>query len=185
MRIWSAIRVIVIDRAFAIAALAAAGSAVLLYEIRGLEAVRTALRHDVRVFTLLFMFVPSVLLLASFVEVMLPRALVERWLGVGSGLKGIVVSSLAGMFTPGGPFLAFPLVLALYRAGADWAPLIAYVTAWSMNSVARILVFEIPFVGVQLPAVRLLACFALPPIAGYTARWIATLYRPPPESPRR
>ena len=135
---WSAVRLIVVDRAFLIAALAAAGSAALLYEIEGGDAVRAALRDDIRVFTLLVVFVPSVLLLASFVEVMLPKSAVERWLGVGSGFKGIVVSSLAGMFTPGGPFLAFPLVLALYRAGADWAPLIAYVTAWSMNSVARV-----------------------------------------------
>ena len=153
---WQAVRAVVVDRAFVIA----------------------ALDDDKRIFVLLVMFVPAVLLLASFVEIMLPKSVVERWLGAGSGVKGIMVSSLAGMFTPGGPFLAFPLVLALYRAGADWAPLIAYITAWSMNSVTRLLVFEIPFVGVELPMVRLIACFALPPLAGLTARWISRVYKP-------
>ncbi len=182
---WQAVRVVVVDRAFGIAAFAAVGSAALLFEARGADAVRAALDDDARIFMLLVLFVPAVLLLASFVEVMLPRNMVERWLGAGSGIKGIMVSSLAGMFTPGGPYLAFPMVLALYRAGADWAPLIAYITAWSMNSVARILVFEIPFVGVELPMVRVLACFALPPIAGLTARWISRYYKPPPGGPPR
>jgi len=182
---WQAVRAIVVDRAFAVAAVAAAGSAVLLYELKGMDAVRAALDEDARIFGLLVLFVPAVLLLASFVEIMLPRSVVERWLGAGSGIKGILVSSFAGMFTPGGPYLAFPMVLALYRAGADWAPLIAYITAWSMNSMARILVFEIPFVGVELPTVRLLAGFALPPLAGLAARWISRYYRPPPEGPAR
>jgi len=181
---WQAVRAVVVDRAFLIAAVAALGSAALLYETRGVEAVRAALDDNGRIFTLLIVFLPAVLLLASFVEVMLPKSVVERWLGAGSGVKGILVSSLAGMFTPGGPYLAFPLVLALYRAGADWAPLIAYITAWSMNSVARMLVFEIPFVGVELPMVRLIACFALPPVAGLIARWISRVYKPPVGDPR-
>ncbi len=180
-----AVRAVVVDRAFLIAALAAVGSAALLYEIEGGDAVRAALDDNARIFTLLVLFVPAVLLLAGFVEVMLPKGVVERWLGAGSGFKGIMVSSLAGMFTPGGPYLAFPLVLALYRAGADWAPLIAYITAWSLNSVARMLVFEIPFVGVELPMVRLLACIALPPLAGLAARWISRFDKPPVEGPPR
>lgn len=182
---WQAVRAVVVDRSFAIAALAALGSGVLLYELKGAEAMRAALEEDRRIFTLLILFVPAVLLFAGFVEIMLPKSVVERWLGVGSGVKGIVVSSLAGMFTPGGPYLAFPMVLALYRAGADWAPLIAYITAWSMNSVARILVFEIPFVGVELPTVRLISCFALPPLAGLMARWLSRLYKPPAGGPPR
>jgi len=182
---WQAVRAVVADRAFAIAAFAALASALLLYELKGAAAVRAALDDDKRIFMLLVVFVPAVLLLASFVEIMLPKSVVERWLGAGAGVKGIVVSSLAGMFTPGGPFLAFPIVLALYRAGADWAPLIAYITAWSMNSVARMLVFEIPFVGVELPMVRLIACFALPPLAGIAARWISRAYPPPPGGPPR
>src|SRR5690606_6165136 len=123
--------------------------------------------------------VPPVLLLAAIVETMLPRSLVERWLGVGSGFKGIAVATFAGAFTPGGPFLAFPLVLALYRAGADWAPLIAYITSWSILSLTRILVFAIPIVGIELASVRYLACLFLPPLAGITARHIARIYRPP------
>ena len=58
-------------------------------------------------------------MLASIVEVMLPKSVAERWLGVGSGFKGMAVATFAGAFTPGGPFLAFPMVSARYCAGAD------------------------------------------------------------------
>jgi uncharacterized membrane protein YraQ (UPF0718 family) len=177
---WSVLQSIVGDRIFIAVTIIAAAAAALLYELHGPEAIRAALSDDVRVFTLLLLFVPPVLLLSAFVEVMLPRSLVERWLGVGSGIKGIMVATFAGAFTPGGPFLAFPLVLALYRAGADWAPLIAYITSWSILSVARVMVFEIPLVGVELVSVRYIACLILPPIAGLSARYVARLYRPPP-----
>ncbi len=174
------IRAVVWDRWFVLAVVIAAASGLLLYQVKGLEAVRAALIDDIPVFTLLVAFLPAVLLLAAIIEVMLPKGLVERWLGVGSGFKGIVVATIAGAFTPGGPFVSFPLVLALYRAGADWAPLVTYITAWSILSVARTLVFEIPLVGVELPTVRYLACIVLPPIAGVTAQFISRFYRAPP-----
>ena len=179
MKIWPALRGVVSDRVFIAVTVIAVASAAVLYETHGIDALRAALADDVRVFTTLCLFVPPVLLLACIVEVMMPRRVIERWLGAGSGFKGIMVATFAGAFTPGGPFLAFPLVLALYRAGADWAPLIAYITSWSILSVARVMVFELPLVGEDLVSVRYLACLVLPPIAGLTARYIARFHRPP------
>lgn len=176
----SAVQGIVTDRVFIAVACVALICAAILYELHGADAVIGALRDDLRVFTVFIVFLPAVLMLASFVEVMLPKSIVERWLGVGSGFKGIAVATFAGAFTPGGPFLAFPMVLALYRAGADWAPLITYITAWSILSMPRVLVFEIPFVGGELTAVRFLSCLIFPPIAGLLARYISRFYKPPP-----
>ena len=179
MTVWSALRGIIVDRVFLCVSIVALATGIILYEVKGADAVAEALRDDLRVFTVFVVFLPAVLMLASIVEVMLPKSVVERWLGVGSGFKGIAVATFAGAFTPGGPFLAFPMVLALYRAGADWAPLITYITAWSILSLPRILVFEIPFVGTELTAVRYISCLILPPIAGLLARYITRIYRPP------
>lgn len=182
MTIRSAVRGIVVDRVFVIVTLVALGSGIILYELKGFEAVQAALSDDLHLFLILIVFLPAVLLLASIVEVMLPKSVVERWLGVGSGFRGIVVATFAGAFTPGGPFLAFPMVLALYRAGADWAPLITYITSWSILSLPRVLVFEIPLTGMEFTAVRFLSCLILPPIAGLAASLIVRVYRPPPGS---
>ena len=37
-------------------------------------------------FTVFIVFLPALLMLASIVEVMLPKSVAERWLGVGSGV---------------------------------------------------------------------------------------------------
>lgn len=180
MTVRSAIRSIVFDRVFIVVACVAVACGGILYEVQGADAVVDALRDDLRVFSVFIVFLPAVLLLASIVEVLLPKSVVERWLGVGSGFKGIALATFAGAFTPGGPFLAFPMVLALYRAGADWAPLITYITSWSILSMPRVLVFEIPFLGGELTTVRFLSCLILPPFAGLLARYISRLYPPPP-----
>jgi hypothetical protein len=72
MNAWRAIRGIVADRVFiAVTAVALLGAAVL-YELRGADAVWLALADDVRIFTILIVFVPPVLMLGAIVEVMLP-----------------------------------------------------------------------------------------------------------------
>ena len=171
------------EKGVIVAALAAVGLGTLVYVKLGGDAVRTALRADVHLFVEVGIMVPAVLLLSAAVQVMMPKGLIERWLGASSGFTGIFVATLAGAFTPGGPFMAFPLVRALYVAGADWAPLIAYTTAWMLLSVMRTLLYEIPLVGVELPSVRVVACLVLPAVAGLSARYIARIYRPPPRRP--
>ncbi len=179
-----AVREILIDRIFIAVLVLAVASAVLLYAVRGEDAIWAALDGDLRLFALLAFFVPAVLFLSAYFEVVTPKAVIEKWLGAGAGFKGILISTVAGMFTPGGPWLAFPVVLALRRAGADWGPLVAYVTSWSLLSVARILVFEIPLVGMDFVAVRYPATLLLPIAAGVIAGQIARVYRAPAETNR-
>lgn len=181
----SYIRSIFCDWLFALVAVIAIGSGVLLYELHGPEAVWAAFASNEHVFLIVLALVPAALLLSALIEVLLSRELVEKWLGAGSGFKGIMLATFAGAFVPGGPFLCFPIVLALYRAGADWAPLITFVSSWSILSAMRIIVFEVPFVGFELPAVRVLSCILLPPIIGLTARYLARLWPAPPEARER
>lgn len=180
----AAVRRIFGDTAFIIALIAAIGLGALVYLKQGGAVLMGTLHADLHLFVEIGIMVPAVLLLSAVVQVMMPKSLIERWLGASSGFTGIVVATLAGAFTPGGPFMAFPLVRALYVAGADWAPLIAYTTAWMMLSVMRTLLYEIPLIGVQLPSVRFAACLALPAVAGLSARYIARIYRPPPRKPQ-
>ena len=172
----AAVRTILTDRVFLAVAALAMVSAALLFGIKGLDAVIQALADDGRIFTMLLLFVPPVLLLSAYVEVSLPKLLVEQWLGAKSGFKGLGIATIAGALTPGGPYMTFPLVAALYRAGAEFGPLVAYLTAWSLLSVLRIMVFEIPLVGPEFPMVRFLACMPLPIVAGFLAVHIARTF---------
>lgn len=105
-------------------------------------------------------------ILAGLVSVLTPTQFIGRHLGEGSGVPGLVVATVAGSLTPGGPFIKFPLVAALSQAGAGPGAVTAYLTAWSLISVNRTLVWEIPLLGYQFTAARLLVSVAAPVLLG-------------------
>ncbi|OGP65503.1 MAG: hypothetical protein A2170_05945 [Deltaproteobacteria bacterium RBG_13_53_10] len=108
--------------------------------------------------------------LAGFVEVLVPKELINRWIGAKSGFRGIIVATLAGIVTPGGPMISFPLISALYRLGADAGPLVAYLTSWEILGVQRIIVWELPLMGLRFALLRFVVSLVLPVIAGVMAR---------------
>jgi uncharacterized membrane protein YraQ (UPF0718 family) len=109
---------------------------------------------------------------AGMISMVLPRELMTRWLGEESGLRGLVIATLAGSVTPGGPFVQFPIVAALLKSGAGIAPLMAYLTAWSLLGLNRILVYEIPMLGWKLALSRIAASLIFPIIIGLITRFL-------------
>jgi uncharacterized membrane protein YraQ (UPF0718 family) len=86
-------------------------------------------------------------------------------LGKEAGLKGIALGSFLGSVVPGGPYVVFPLLGGLYRAGAGVGTVIAFVTAWALISLSRI-PMEIPFLGTKIVALRLVLSLILPLVLG-------------------
>ncbi len=105
-------------------------------------------------------------LLAGMMTVLLPADAIAEWLGADSGIRGLIIATIAGTLTPGGPFLQFPLVAALATAGAAPGPLSAYLTAWSLVGVNRLLVWEIPLLGPQFALARWSVSLTLPILVG-------------------
>ena len=85
--------------------------------------------------------------LAGLITVVVPPDLIGRAIGEESGLQGVLIATAAGVLTPGGPFLQFPLVASLARGGAGVGPLAAYLTAWSLIGLNRAIVWEVPLLG--------------------------------------
>jgi len=81
-----------------------------------------------------------------------------------------MLATAAGTITPGGPFTSFPIVHALWVAGADAGALIAYLTAWALIGLNRLIVWELPVMGAEFALVRTLVCLPLPIVAGLIAR---------------
>ena len=105
-------------------------------------------------------------LLAGLVTVLIPADLVARLLGEESGLRGIVIASVAGMLTPGGPFLQFPLIAALGRSGAGIGAMGAYLTAWSLLGANRAVVWELPILGPAFTVARWAISLLIPVAVG-------------------
>ena len=142
---------------------------VVLGRVRGageeIAGLRMAWEMTLQVLPLLvFAFV-----VAGMVQVLIPQALMSRWVGQGSGWRGIVVGAAAGAIAPGGPYVSLPIVAALMRAGASVGTLVAFVTGWSLWSVSR-LPLEIGILGWKLTVIRLASTLIFPPLAGLIAQ---------------
>ncbi|MBU1701819.1 MAG: permease, partial [Candidatus Eisenbacteria bacterium] len=57
-------------------------------------------------------------ILAGMIQVLIPSQTIGRWIGPESGTRGIFIGTLAGILTPGGPYVSFPIVAGLLRAGS-------------------------------------------------------------------
>lgn len=119
------------------------------------------------------------LLAAGFLSYLLPKALVAEWLGAESGWQGILIGSAVGPFFPGGPLVIFPVLVALLKAGAGLPAVLAFLTSASVWGLHRILMFEIPMMGIRFATNRMIASLALPPLAGILALLIIRLLGPP------
>jgi len=113
------------------------------------------------------------LILAGLLQVVIPPDLVARHFGREGGFKAIVIASVIGMLTPGGPMVSLPLLVALANSGAALPPLVAYMTSWSLFGMQRIISWEAPLMGWHFVGVRVLSSFAFPLLAG----WLTSVFR--------
>lgn len=140
--------------------------------VGGAGAIRAALADVVDLALLVLPQLAAGLLIGGLLQQMVDRERIATLLGARSGLRGILLAALGGVLTPGGPFTAFPLVHALWIAGADAGALVAYVAAWSLIGLNRLVVWELPFMGGEFTMLRFFASLPLPILAGLLARWI-------------
>jgi len=75
---------------------------------------------------------------------------------------------------PGGPMVTVPFLVALANSGAALAPLVAYMTSWSLFGMQQIIAREAPLMGWHFVGVRVVSSLAFPFLAG----WIAQTLQP-------
>lgn len=118
-------------------------------------------------------------LMAGMATVLVPSSAIAGLVGEGSGFQGLLIATGAGAVTPGGPFLQFPLVAALMRSGASEGNVAAYLTAWSLLGMQRVLVWELPVLGPTFATVRWTASLLLPIMVGLLVPVILRFLRAP------
>ncbi len=109
------------------------------------------------------------LIVAGMIPVLIPKELLLKWVGVESGIRGILIGTVAGGLSPGGPFVSLPIVAGLLRSGASVGTMVAFLTGWSLWAVAR-LPMEVGILGWKFTLIRIGSTFFFPPIAGLIAQ---------------
>lgn len=107
-------------------------------------------------------------IVAGMAQVLLPAESLARWIGARSGLRGIMIGSVAGGLCPGGPYVSMPIAAGLLKAGAGIGTMVAFMTAWSLWAVVR-LPMEVGILGWKFTLIRLATTALFPPLAGLLA----------------
>ncbi len=157
--------------------------AVVYYVFLGPEAFDDAVSDNFQQLSTMLPRVAAAQVVAGFVWVLLPHERVSALVGPGSGRRGLLIATVSGVITPGGPASAFSLLVLIGGVGADRGILVAYITSWALLGLQRILVWDLPLMGAEFSAMRFLVCLPLPILAGMIARWLPFRLRlvEPPE----
>ncbi|GAH96119.1 unnamed protein product [marine sediment metagenome] len=107
-------------------------------------------------------------IVAGMMQALIPNEIISKWIGEGSGLRGIFIGTVAGGIMPGGPYVSLPVVGGFLRTGASIGTMVAFLTGWSLWAIAR-LPMDIGILGWKFTLVRLACTFFFPPIAGLLA----------------
>ena len=110
---------------------------------------------------------------SGFIAEVLPKALVASWIGPGSGFIGVLIATLGGALTPGGPVVGFSIGAAALKGGAGAPQVIAYSTAWALYAIHRLVIWEVPMMPARLVWLRAAVSVPLPFIAAAIAMALA------------
>lgn len=107
-------------------------------------------------------------IVAGMIQVLVPHEFLSKWIGKGSGIRGILIGTVAGSLVTGGPYVSLPIAAGLLRSGASIGTMVAFLTGWSLWAVGR-LPIEVGIMGWKFTLIRLVSTFFFPPIAGLIA----------------
>jgi uncharacterized membrane protein YraQ (UPF0718 family) len=108
-------------------------------------------------------FVPLLFVLIGLVDVWLPRSIIERHVGSGSGIKGGAWVVFLAMLQAGPLYGAFPVAYLLWKKGCSVRNIFIYLGAFATLKLPM-LTFEVGFLGWRFSLLRTL--FTLPVFVG-------------------
>jgi hypothetical protein len=110
---------------------------------------------------------------SGFVAEALPNEWVAPWLGPQSGFLGVVIATIGGALTPGGPVVGFSIGAAALKSGAGAPQVIAYTTAWALYAIHRLVIWEVPMMPARIVWLRAMVSLPLPFMAAALAILLA------------
>lgn len=159
-----------IDGAFVFITAVGVAAAATTWLVYGPDVFYDVLQRDLVIFGETLPKLLAAVLLACWLRLLLPRAVIARHFGAKSGWRGLLIATGAGILVPGGPMTAFPLSVAFLEGGADRGTVVAFVTAWLVLGAQRTIVWEMAFLDPELVGLRFLVSLPVPILLGWLAR---------------
>ena len=97
---------------------------------------------------------PPIFILLGLLDVWIPKEKMMKYMGEGSGIKGIILAMIIGSVAAGPLYAAFPVAAALMRKGVKFTNILIFIGAWSTTKIPMLL-FEISALGARFTMTRL------------------------------
>jgi len=101
------------------------------------------------------LIIPPIFVLLGLLDVWVPKQTMVKYMGEGSGLKGILLALLIGSAAAGPLYGAFPVAAVFMKKGVKFSNILIFIGAWSTTKIPMIL-FEFSALGVPFGLTRLL-----------------------------
>ena len=102
----------------------------------------------------MLLVIPPVFVLLGLLDVWIPRETMMRYMGEGSGIKGIVLSIIIGSAAAGPLYGAFPVAAVFMKKGVKFSNILIFIGAWSTTKIPMFL-FESAALGMKFALTRL------------------------------
>ncbi len=111
---------------------------------------------DLSVETLLQMayILPPIFLLLGLLDVWVPKETMVKFMGEGSGIKGMVLAIIIGSAAAGPLYGAFPVAAVFMKKGVKFTNILIFIGAWSTTKIPMFL-FEMTSLGTKFALTRL------------------------------
>lgn len=99
--------------------------------------------------------IPPVFMLLGLLDVWVPRETMIKYMGEGSGIKGIILSIIIGSAAAGPLYGAFPVAAVFMKKGVTFSNILIFIGAWSTTKIPMF-IFEMSSLGKTFAITRLL-----------------------------
>lgn len=101
------------------------------------------------------MVIPPIFILLGLLDVWVAKETMMKYMGEGSGLKGILIAIFIGSAAAGPLYGAFPIAAVFMKKGVKFSNILIFIGAWSTTKIPMIL-FEVASLGLKFALTRLL-----------------------------
>ena len=102
----------------------------------------------------MLLVIPPVFILLGLLDVWVPRETMMKYMGEGSGLKGVILAILIGSAAAGPLYGAFPIAAVFMKKGVKFSNILIFLGAWSTTKIPMFM-FELTSLGAKFAFTRL------------------------------
>ncbi len=102
----------------------------------------------------MILVIPPIFILLGLLDIWVPRETMIKYMGAGSGLKGILLAIFIGSAAAGPLYGAFPVAAVFMKKGVKFSNVLIFIGAWSTTKIPMFL-FEVASMGIKFAVTRL------------------------------